>query len=35
MLLLAAILLTGRGERGGTATKVKFVGMGRWADDEE
>ena len=35
MLLLAAILLTGEGERGGTAAEVEFVGMGRWADDEE
>ena len=35
MLLLAAILLTGGDERGGTAAKVKFVGMGRWANDEE
>jgi len=35
MLLLSAILLTGVGERGGTAAKVEFVGMGRWADDED
>ena len=35
MLLLAAILLTGGGERRGTAAKVKFVGMGGWADNKE
>ena len=35
MLLLAAILLTGGGERGGTAAEVKFVGMGGLVDDEE
>jgi hypothetical protein len=35
MLLLAAILLTGGGEPGGTAAEVEFVGMGGWVDDEE
>jgi len=35
MLLLTAILLTGRGEHGGTAAEVEFVGMGGWADNEE
>ena len=35
MLLLAAILLTGGGERRGTAAEVEFVGMGGWVDNEE
>ena len=35
MLLLATILLTGGGERRGTAAMVEFVGMGEWADNEE
>ena len=35
MLLLAAILFTGRGKHGGMAAEVEFVGMGGWVDDEE
>ena len=35
MLLLATILLTGGGKRGGMAAMVEFVGMGGWADNEE
>ena len=35
MMLLAAILLTGGGKRGGTAAEVELVGMGGWVDDNK